>query len=80
MNLTEIERVVIDTLTRVLEEQGRVVPTLDTETDLVECEPEIDALYLAVVAIELEELTGQDPFAEEVPEFRTVREFAELYA
>jgi acyl carrier protein len=40
----------------------------------------VDSLDLAAIVVELEKVTGRDPFREGFINFRTVRELARLYS
>ncbi len=67
-------------LTRRVADRGALLPPLRNETVLLGSELGIDSLDLAVLVIELEERTGQDPFKNGFRPFTTVGELASLYA
>lgn len=71
-------RLVIDTISMTLEQAGHARPELHADTNILH-DTELDSMGLAVVVVQLEELTGKDPFAEGFVNFSTVGELAALY-
>lgn len=55
-------------------------PHVEAGSRLLGGELPIDSLDLATIVIELQQLTGKDPFANGFINFQTVSELAELYA
>lgn len=72
---TEIARI----LSRMITEKGETPPAIGGDTPLLGDMLPIDSLDLAVLVTELEQKTGQDPFANGFIHFQTVRELADLY-
>jgi len=67
-----------------LQEAGRAkgAPTvpINSETAILGGQLAVDSLDLAGIVVELESLTGKDPFAGGFINFRTVGELTDLYA
>lgn len=59
--------------------KGQPPAPLSDDTVLGEGGLDFDSLDLAVLVAGLEQATGVDPFASEVPRFRTFGEFVALY-
>lgn len=60
-------------------EGGELPQQLDGTTPLIGGQSPIDSLDLATIVIEMEELTGRDPFRDGFSEFRTVGDLAKLF-
>lgn len=60
--------------------KGLPAPTVTEETILLGGELPIDSLDLAGMLVELQALTGQDPFRAGFQDFRTVGQLAALYS
>jgi acyl carrier protein len=72
----EIERIIGD----LMREKGLEPVPVSPSSQFVGSDLPIDSLDLAVLVAELEDVTGKDPFKDEVREFHTVRELAQLYS
>lgn len=68
------------TLTDILAAKGSGPAALSENTRLLGGDLAIDSLDLAVVVVNLTEITGKDPFAGGFIEFRTLGELAKLYS
>ena len=80
MNYDEAKAKVIEVLTSRLIETGKDVPELGETTMLLGGSLPLDSLELAVIVINLGEITRSDPFASGFVDFRTIGELARLYA
>lgn len=80
MEVDQICSSIRDRLAALLRERGQECPELSPDTRLLGAELPIDSLDLAVLVVELEQLTGRDPFHEGFVEFRTIGELSRLYA
>jgi acyl carrier protein len=60
--------------------KGASIGTVRESTRLLGGELPIDSLDLATLVVELEQVTGHDPFQSGFIEFRTVGELSRLYA
>jgi len=79
LNEIEVRATIVEILSRIIQEKGAEVPSMDESTVFLgECLP-IDSLELALLVTELEEKTGKDPFASGFREFRTIGELVTLY-
>jgi len=67
-------------LNQMLQDRGETSREIGAHTRLLGGELPVDSLDLATVVVQLEEMTGQDPFRDGFIEFRTVGELAALYS
>lgn len=74
---------VIDIIVRetraLLQAKGEAAGEIGAETRFLDGDLALDSLDLAVLIVELEEITGRDPFRDGFREFTTVAELAALY-
>jgi acyl carrier protein len=77
--VADVEAEIARILDRMIAEKGETAPTIGGDTVLLGGTLPIDSLDLAVLVTELEQKTGQDPFADGFIHFQTVRELARLY-
>ena len=80
MNKAEIQSVIETTLNQILDGKGDGSVTLHGDTELLDGALPIDSLDLAQIVLELQSLTGRDPFEAGFIEFRTVGELAALFS
>jgi acyl carrier protein len=81
MTYDEAKSRIIAGLADVLTAKGEAGPfSLTDDTELLGGGLAIDSLDLAVLVLQLTEITGRDPFAEGFIGFHTVRELATLYS
>lgn len=73
--LAHIQRILGDLATA----KGVRLGAVDESTKLLEGGLPIDSLDLSALVIQLEEITGHDPFREGFIDFRTVGELSRLY-
>ena len=73
--LAHIERVVGD----IAQTKGLARPAVKESTRLLGGGLPVDSLDLATIVLQLETITGQDPFKAGFVNFRTVGELARLY-
>lgn len=71
---------VSNALRDIVEEKGETLGEVDEDSILLGSDIPIDSLDLATMVVQLEILTGHDPFSEGFIEFRTLGELAGLYA
>ena len=74
--LTHIQRILGD----LANAKGVRIGTISESTTLLGGNLPIDSLDLAALVVELEEITGCDPFQAGFPDFRTAGELSRLYA
>lgn len=79
MTSNSVLRQITEILETILREKALTPPSLKRETVLLRGGLGIDSLDLARLVTELEERTGEDPFADGFVEFQTIGELAELY-
>ena len=79
MTQSEIEAFIIAQWTARIAEKGEDTSAIGPATALLQSAG-ADSLDLGVLVSALEAYTGHDPFAAAVPEFRTIRDLARLYA
>ena len=79
MQLPDICTTIEEKIAGILRDRGLECPELSSDTRLLGAELPIDSLDLAVLVVELEELTGRDPFRDGFIEFRTIGELGRLY-
>ena len=60
--------------------KGARIGTIDESTTLLGGNLPIDSLDLAALVVELEQITGRDPFQTGFTDFRTAGELSRLYA
>ena len=65
-------------LNRIIAEKGECPREIDGETFMLGGDLPIDSLDLATIVVELQALTGRDPFQDGFIHFRTVGELARL--
>ena len=74
---------VIDIIVRetraLLQAKGETASEIGAQTRFLDGDLALDSLDLAVLIVELEEITGHDPFRDGFHEFATVGELAALY-
>jgi len=80
MNSLNIERTIANIINRVLVDKGESERPLDASTVILGSDLAFDSLDLAALVIELEDATGETPFASGFINFRTIGELAALYA
>jgi acyl carrier protein len=66
-------------LNRVIQDKGEEPHKMREDTRILGGELPVDSLDLAAVVVQLEEMTGCDPFKDGFIEFQTVGELASLY-
>lgn len=71
-------KLVTQALNKALIDNGHPEQQLKPGTNILHDTP-LDSMGLAVAVLNLEEVTGKDPFAEGFINFQTVGELAELY-
>jgi len=74
--LTHIQRILGDLASA----KGVRLGVIGESTMLLAGDLPIDSLDLAALVVELEEITGRDPFQEGFTDFRTAGELSRLYA
>jgi acyl carrier protein len=74
--LAHIQRILAD----LAKAKGVRIGTVGESTALLGGDLPIDSLDLAALVVELEEITGHDPFQADFPDFRTAGELSRLYA
>jgi acyl carrier protein len=74
--LSHIQRILGDLASA----KGARVGAIGESTSLLGGDLPIDSLDLAALVVELEEITGRDPFKEGFTDFRTAGELSRLYA
>ncbi len=80
MNQSDVFESISRTLRRILEDKGESMQHIDADTVLLGGSLAVDSLDLAAIVVEMEGITGRDPFANGFVEFRTVGELVALYA
>lgn len=81
MNYEEAKVRIVVGIEDALTAKGRGVPqSLSDDTELLGGRLAIDSLDLAVLVVQLTEISGKDPFAEGFIGFHTIRDLANLYA
>lgn len=68
------------TLNQILESKGVGRVTITEDTVLLDGAVSIDSLDLAQIVLDLQTVTGRDPFASGFIEFRTAGELASLFS
>lgn len=79
MNRDEIITSIGAIVNRVIEDKGEKPIEISADTAFLGGQMPIDSLDLATIVVELEAVTGHDPFKDGFIEFRTVGELAALY-
>ena len=74
--LGHIQRILVDMVSA----KGMQMGTVDESTQLLGGDLPIDSLDLATLVVELEQVTGRDPFHAGFIDFHTVGELSRLYA
>jgi acyl carrier protein len=74
--LVHIQRILLDLISA----KGMRMGTVDESTELLGGDLPIDSLDLATLVVELEQVTGRDPFQAGFINFHTVGELSRLYA
>jgi acyl carrier protein len=80
MNATEIHNFICARLQDAAAARGFANVEVTGETAILGGSLPVDSLDLAAIVVELEGVTGRDPFREGFINFRTVGELARLYA
>jgi acyl carrier protein len=81
VNKAEIQAIIERTLNQILEAKGRARVALTEDMLLLDEEAlPIDSLDLAQIVLDLQSLTGRDPFEAGFIEFRTAGELASLFS
>ena len=75
----KIKEIVVKKLSEKPDSKNGERPFLNNETVLLGGTIPIDSLDLATIIVELQSVTGRDPFAEGIIEFETIGELAELF-
>lgn len=79
MTKDEVQTIIVETISEIMDDKGLDVPEIGAETKVLEDDLGIDSLDLATMVSDLEGRIGFDPFAKGFIEFKTVGELAELY-
>jgi hypothetical protein len=79
MNRDETIASIASILNRVIQDKGEEPRKIREDTRILGGELPVDSLDLAAVVVQLEEMTGGDPFKDGFIEFQTVGELASLY-
>jgi acyl carrier protein len=79
MELLQVVSVICDRVKYIAEDKGTPVGSVGADTILLGGIG-LDSLDLAAIVVELQEMTGKDPFHEGFIEFRTVHELAVLFS
>jgi acyl carrier protein len=79
MNQEALVTAIGDQIRRIGQEKGSPVTCIAPETPMLGGELALDSLDLAGIVVELQQLTGKDPFERGFVEFRTVDELARLF-
>ncbi len=79
MNRDEIITSIGAIVSRIIEEKGEKPIEIGADTPFLGGQLPIDSLDLATIVVELDIVTGRDPFKDGFIEFRTVGELAALY-
>lgn len=79
MKIDESTKLLSKIINRILEDKGEPQQVIDQETVILGGDLAVDSLDLAAIVVEMEGITGRDPFAEGFINFRTVGELANLY-
>jgi acyl carrier protein len=74
--MSHLQRILGDLATA----KGARIPALSESSRLLGGDLPIDSLDLATLIVELEEVTGHDPFQAGLVDFRTAGELCQLYA
>jgi len=80
MDKKELTSLVMRRLAELAHDKGETLPAIDPTTALLGGGLPIDSLDLAVIVVELEGATGNDPFRDGFVEFRTVQDLVDLFA
>jgi len=80
MNRAETIASIVAIVNRVIDDKGEKRVAVTASTVFLGGELPIDSLDLATIVVELEAITGQDPFKDGFIEFRTVDDLAALYS
>jgi len=80
MNRGETIASIVAIVNRVIEDKGEKPVEISGSTVFLGGQLPIDSLDLATIVVELETVTGHDPFKDGFIEFRTVDELAALYS
>ena len=80
MNRDETIASIVAIVSRVIEDKGDKPVEISANTVFLGGQLPIDSLDLATIVVELEAVTGHDPFKDGFIEFRTVDELAALYS
>ncbi|MEM5518145.1 acyl carrier protein [Henriciella sp. AS95] len=80
MTEQEIYKIIVDTISEILDDKGLDVPEITPETEILGDDLGIDSLDLATMVSDLEGRIGHDPFDKGFIEFKTVGELTKLYA
>lgn len=67
-------------LNRIVLDKGENVSQIDEHTVILGGDLPVDSLDLAALVVQLQGVTGNDPFADGFINFRTVGELADLYS
>lgn len=79
MNRDEAVTRIIAGLNQIIEDKGEAPRSIGESTRILGGDLPVDSLDLAALVVQLDELTGSDPFSEGFIEFHTVGELASLY-
>ncbi len=79
MELRQLVSVICVRVKSIAEDKGTSIGSVGADTILLGGIG-LDSLDLAVIVVELQEITGKDPFQEGFIEFRTVHELAVLFS
>jgi acyl carrier protein len=79
MNRDEVVTRIITGLNQLISDRGEASRSIVESTRILGGDLPVDSLDLAALVVQLEELTGCDPFSGGFIEFRTVGELASLY-
>lgn len=79
MTKDEVQNIIVETISEIIDDKGMDVPDITSETKVLEDDLGIDSLDLATMVSDLEGRIGFDPFDKGFIEFKTVGELAQLY-
>lgn len=80
MNRDEAIATVARVLNLMIQDRGEAPCEIREDTRILGGDLPVDSLDLAAVVVQLEEMSGYDPFRDGFIEFRTVGELAALYS
>jgi len=78
--MQEIRKLIHEQIGIILSSSGKPAPLLTDETEFLSGELDIDSLDLATLIVNLEEISGKQPFREGFLEFRSIGELTAIFS